>query len=430
MKTKTKKEWETLEAKSRAGIVSKLSDLLIKHQEKLALVMAEEIGKPLKAGRHEVLIASQRVKAFCEQIPEFIADEVVGDNLEEKNTICYEPVGTVAVISPWNAPVFLAMAGIIPPLLCGNKIIWKPSEHATKTGKVLAKIIKKLNNSGLPDKTFTVRYGGRSVGQKLVESDVSIVALTGSVRAGQAVMRASANKLHRLVLELGGKDPAIILPDADISKAAKEIVKSATMYSGQVCFGVERVYCHSKVYSKFVKACISEIKKINVGDPFDEKTDMGPMSVKFQYDIVLGHIKDALGNGAKLLIGGKSSGGLFIKPGIIVGVNHSMKIMREETFGPVIPIMKFSKIEQAIALANDSVFGLTASIWTRNIKLGEKIARQIEAGTVEINRHGMSKAGLPWGGYKLSGLGRIYSREGIRSAFTNIKHIWTVKNGR
>ena len=141
-KTKTKKEWETLEAKSRAGIVSKLSDLLIKHQEKLALVMAEEIGKPLKAGRHEVLIASQRVKAFCEQIPEFIADEVVGDNVIEKNVICYEPVGIVAVISPWNAPVFLAMAGIIPPLLCGNKIIWKPSEHATKTGKVLAKIIK------------------------------------------------------------------------------------------------------------------------------------------------------------------------------------------------------------------------------------------------------------------------------------------------
>src|SRR3989338_7142257 len=143
----------------------------------------------------------------------------------------------------------------------------------------LAKIIKKLNNSGLPDKTFTVRYGGRSVGRKLVESDVSIVALTGSVRAGQAVMRASANKLHRLVLELGGKDPAIILPDADISKAAKEIVKSATMYSGQVCFGVERVYCHSKVYNKFVRACVDEIKKINVGDPFDEKMDMGPMSI-------------------------------------------------------------------------------------------------------------------------------------------------------
>ena len=199
MKTKTKKEWETLEAKSRAGIVSKLSDLLIKHQEKLALVMAEEIGKPLKAGRHEVLIASQRVKAFCKQISEFIADEVVGDNLEEKNTICYEPVGTVAVISPWNAPVFLAMAGIIPPLLCGNKVIWKPSEHATKTGRVLAKIIKKLNNSGLPDKTFTVRYGGRSVGRKLVESDVSIVALTGSVRAGTSYVPVKSSDVDNLL---------------------------------------------------------------------------------------------------------------------------------------------------------------------------------------------------------------------------------------
>ena len=421
--------WSAITPTARAKIIAHLPRLLIKHREELSRVMASEIGKPLKAGRHEVVIASDRVMAFCKQIPGFLHDEIVFEDTHEQNLVRHEPVGTVAVISPWNAPIFIALAGIIPPLLCGNKVIWKPSEHATRTGRKLATVIKKLHRFGLPADAFHVRYGGKEVGQKIVESDIDAVALTGSVRAGQAVIRASAEKMHRLVLELGGKDPTIILKDANISRAAREIVKSATMYSGQVCFGVERVYCQAQVYKQFVETCLDEVKKIKVGNPFDETTDMGPMSVKFQYEKVLTHIRDALRKGAKLLTSDTSlpGRGLFIAPSVIVNVNHKMRIMKEETFGPVIPIMRFSKIEQAIQLANDSVYGLTASIWTRNIAYGKKIAEKIQAGTVEINRHGMSKAGLPWGGYKLSGLGRIYSKEGIRAAFTNTKHIWTIK---
>ena len=425
-----KTNWADSTAENRAKIVTHLPKFLIQHKEELARAMASEIGKPLKAGRHEVVIASLRVEAFCKQIPEFLRSEIVFEDEKEQNMIVYEPVGTVAIISPWNAPIFISIAGIIPPLLCGNKVIWKPSEHATKTSKVLAKIIKNLEKFGLPTDVFQVKYGGKEVGQKIVRSNINAVALTGSLEAGQAVMRDSADKMHRLLLELGGKDPAIILEDADIEVSAREIVKSGTMYSGQVCFGVERVYCHKKVYDRFVKACIAEINKIKTGDPFDEATDMGPMSIKFQYEKVLAHIKDAVKKGAKVISSEKPipKRGLFIAPSIITNVNHSMLIMKEETFGPVIPIMKFSKLPEAIKLANNSHYGLTASIWTKNKKLGMEMAKKIEAGTVEINRHGMSKAGLPWGGYKLSGLGRIYSKEGIRAVFTDTKHIWTNKS--
>ena len=421
--------WAEMSPKERARIISHLSDLLRQNSKHIAETMAKEIGKPITAGHHEVEISNKRIADFCSYVPNGLEDEIIFDSRGEKNVVRYEPAGAVAVISPWNAPVFVSLAGIIPPLLCGNTVIWKPSEHATKTGRVLTSTIKKLEEFGLPKNVFRVRYGDRTVGRNLVASDVATVSLTGSVRAGQEVMRVSADKLHRLVLELGGKDPAIVLDDADIAQAARQIVKSATMYSGQVCFGVERVYCHTKIYEKFVNACVEEIKKIKVGDPLDESVTMGPMSVKFQYEKVLSHIQDARSKGAKILTGCEAMDlpGYFIGPGVLINVNHSMKIMREETFGPVVPVMKFSSVNQAVKLANDTIYGLTASIWTKNIKKGERLASRIQAGTVEINRHGMSKAGLPWGGYKMSGIGRIYSMEGIRSAFTNIKHVWTVK---
>lgn len=418
--------WASFSPQQRAKVIKPLSDILAKRKEVLAAAMASEIGKPVKAGRHEVEIAAKRVADFCDQIPQFLAPEVVAENSQERNVIVYEPRGVAAVISPWNSPVFVSLAGIIPPLLAGNNVIWKPSEYASHTGLALAKAIRQLQ---LPPQAFQVVIGGKKIGQKLAESDVDVVSLTGSVAAGKAVAEISGEKLRPAVLELGGKDPAIVLPDADLAKAAYKIVKSATLYTGQVCFGVERVYCHARVFDKFLKLCVKEMQNLRVGDPFDEAADIGPLSVAFQFKKVLSHIRDAKRKGAKILTGGNRIGqvGYFIAPTVVTHVNHSMRIMREETFGPVLPIMKVKDEHEAIKLANDSVFGLTASLWTKNVKHGEELAAKIQAGTVEINRHGMSKAGFPWGGYKDSGLGRIYSREGIHT-FTNIKHIWTVKS--
>ncbi|MBI2631424.1 aldehyde dehydrogenase [Candidatus Pacearchaeota archaeon] len=427
-KAKNDKTWPLMSIDERVRIIEKLVGILEEHTETISKTMAGEIGKPLKAGRHEVEISNKRVREFCNLVPVFIQDEEIFENDIERNYIRYESIGTVVIISPWNAPVFVSLASIIPALLCGNNVIWKPSEYAIFSCLELNKLFDILKKEGLPDVAFQIVIGGKEIGKYLVESDIDFVSLTGSIIAGKEVFENCAQKLHKFVLELGGKDPAIILEDADLDKCAKEIVKSATMYTGQVCFGVERVYCAEKRYDEFVQKCVDEIKKIKVGDPFNEEMDMGQFSVKFQLEKVLLHINDALQKGAKILYGGTKIGnkGYFLSPAVIVNVNHSMLIMNEETFGPVIPIIKVNDVNEAIRLANDSIYGLTASVWTSDLMKGEEIAKRIEAGTVEINRHGMSKAGCPWGGYKMSGIGRIYSKEGVRN-FCNIKHVWVVK---
>ncbi len=425
---KADKELRNLAIEKRVEIISILANLLEEKKESIAKVMACEMGKPIKAGKHEIEITKKRILDYCNLVPKFIADEILFDGNAEKNIVVFEPLGAIVVISPWNAPVFVPLAMIIPALLCGNNIIWKPSEYSIFSGLELNKLFDFLKELGFPKNAFQIVMGGKDVGRKLVEGDVNMVALTGSVKAGQEVIKNSAEKMHRFVLELGGKDPAIVLKDADIEAAAKAIVNSSTMYTGQVCFGVERVYCDSSIYEEFSARCVEESLKLVVGDPLDEYTDIGPFAVQFQFEKVLEHIRDALEKGARLLCGGEKVGfnGYFMQPGVMVNVNHNMKIMKDETFGPITPIMPFNNIEDAIKLANDSEYGLTASVWTSDIKKGEEIARRIEAGTVEINRHGMSKAGCPWGGYKKSGMGRIYSKEGIRG-FCNTKHVWIVK---
>jgi len=425
---KKNKNWSKKSIEERVFIISKIIPILEEKREKLAHTMASEMGKSLKSGRHEVSIIIKRIEDYCEMIPSFIENEIIFDSETEKNIVHFEPRGVVAVISPWNAPVFVPLASIIPALLTGNNVVFKPSEYSTEIGIVISEVFNELKKYGFPENSFQLVIGGKDKGKYLVENDIDMTVLIGSLRAGQQIAKSSSEKLKNFILELGGKDPAIVLEDADLDNSVIQIVKAATMYTGQVCFGVERVYCHGKIYDEFIEKCVEEMKKIKVGDPMNEETDMGPFAVKFQLEKVIEHIKDAINKGAKLIYGGKKIGekGYFFEPTILTDVNHSMKIMKEETFGPVIPIMKFKDENEAIKLANDSDYGLTASIWTKNIKKGEEIARKIEAGTVEVNRHGLSKAGCPWGGYKLSGFGRIYSKEGIRQ-FMNTKHIWIVK---
>ena len=430
------KLWKQKSIEERINILKKILSILEQKKELFAKTMALEIGKPLKAGRHELTIIKKCIEDYLQMIPEFIKDEILFETETEKNIMVFEPLGTVIVITPWNAPLFLPLASIIPALVTGNNVIFKPSEYSSDTGLIINEIfneLKNLTNQEFPENSFQIVIGGKETGNYLVKSDIDMVVLIGSLKAGQEVMKSCVEsckeRLKRFILELGGKDPAIILEEADLNKAAREIVKTSTMYTGQVCFGVERVYCHESVYEEFLTKLIEETNKIKAGDPSKEETDIGPFSVKFQLEKVNNHIKEALEKGAKL-IGGKTfkifGNGYFMEPGILTNVNHEMKIMKEETFGPITPIMKFKLIEEAIKLANDSEYGLTASIWTKDLKKGQEIAKKIEAGTVEINRHGMSKVGCPWGGYKKSGIGRIYSKEGIRS-FCNTKHIWVVK---
>ncbi|MEK6914266.1 MAG: aldehyde dehydrogenase family protein [Nanoarchaeota archaeon] len=422
--------WKNMLIEDRIKIIKNIVYLLEENKRLLAETMANEMGKAIKSGIHEVDIIKKRISDYCDMIPNFIEDETIFDNENEKNIVVFEPIGTVAVITPWNAPVFLPLASIIPALITGNSVIFKPSSNAIDTGIKISEIVNKLKDFGFPNNIFQIIIPGRNSGEYLVKNNIDLTVLVGGLKAGQEVMKNSAENIKKFILELGGKDPAIVLNDADIDNTAKQIVKTSTMYTGQVCFGVERVYAQESIYENLVNKIIEENNKIKAGNPLDEKTDIGPFAIKSQLDKVLDHLNDAKNKGAKLYggehfkIDGK---GYFMNPGVLINVNHSMKIMKEETFGPITPIMKFSNIEEAINLANDSDMGLTASIWTKNLEKGKNIARKINAGTVEINRHGLSKAGCPWGGYKKSGFGRIYSKEGIRN-FCNTKHIWIIKN--
>lgn len=421
--------WSLLPVETRVHCVEQFLQELRERREAIARVMTGEIGKPIQAGRHEIDLVCKRIEAYCRQIPGAIADELVSENEQEKNVVQHEPLGVIAIISPWNAPIFVSLASLIPALLCGNRVVWKPSEYASFTAQELLRTFAAVQNKGLPAMSIEAVFGSKDIGACLLGNEIDGVVLTGSLKAGQDVMARAAHRLLHVTLELGGKDPAIVLDDADIGQAAREIVKSATMYTGQVCFGVERVYCMASVYDQFVASCIGAMRNIVVGDPFDEATTMGPFSVEFQMQKYFAHLEDAVQKGAHIVFGGQrlQRKGYFVEPCVLTGVTHEMRIMCEETFGPVVPIMCVTSVDEAIHRANDSDYGLTASIWTRSLDKGERIARLLEAGTVEINRHGMSKAGLPWGGFKKSGIGRLYSNEGIRTAFTNQKHVWTIK---
>lgn len=266
--------WRSKTITQRVEIIRKIVNLLEQQKEDIAHTMAEEMGKPLKAGRHEIEITRKRIEAFCRLVPEFISDEVLFEDENEKNVVRFEPKGTVAVISPWNAPILVPFASIIPTLLCGNNVMFKPSEYVPFTGLKIYGLFEQLGKEGFPRAAFQIILGGKEVGKYLVESDVDFVALTGSVNAGKEVIKSSAEKLHGFVLELGGKDSAIVLEDADIALAAREIVKSATMYTGQVCFGVERAYCAERIFDLFVRQCVKEMKKVIVGNPLNENTDI------------------------------------------------------------------------------------------------------------------------------------------------------------
>ena len=421
-------QWKALEVGKRVGIVNKLIPLLEQNKESLAKIVHEEMGKPFNQALTEVDRAIEVIQYFAETVPKAVEEEVISNTEKETNILTVDPLGVVACITPWNAPVQTPIVSILPALLTGNTVLFKPSEHTTLTGIALFRLFEQLHKEGLPKNALQLVIGGKDVGKALVNQNIDHVCFTGSLRAGKQIMKDSSEQLHRITFELGGKDPAIVLKDCDLDATAVGIVKGATRNTGQVCCGVERVYIEKDIFDAFTQKVVEHAQNVSVDEGNNPEADIGPLVREFQRKMVEDHVADAKEKGARFLVGGETphGPGYFYPVSVVTNVNHSMKLMTEETFGPIIPLMAVDTIEQALEYANNSNYGLTASVWTKNASLAADLAGKLVAGTVTINRYGSSKIGCPWGGAKQSGIGRLYTKEGIRE-FCNIKHVWVNK---
>jgi len=412
--------WAETAVGERLKLIHRFQQLLCEQKDAVASIITKEAGKPLaEAMSTEVLVVLDAAQYLLNHAAEFLRPEPVPHSNPvmklKKGMVLREPYGVVGIISPWNYPFSLPAVQTLTALVTGNAVVLKPSEFTPFSSLELQRL---LHEAGLDHDLMQVVTGDGAVGAALLQTKIGKLVFTGSVGTGKKVAQAAAARLLPIVLELGGKDPMIVLEDADVNVASSAAVWGAFMNSGQTCLSVERCYVHESIYEKFLEACVGKTAKLRHGAGSDNGTDIGPMIHERQLQTVQRHVQDAIARGARLLGGGEPASHLgpnFFQPTILADVTHDMDLMREETFGPVLPVCSFKTDDEAVALANDSEFGLAASVWTRNKKRGEAMARRIQAGTVMINDvvacFGISEA--PHGGVKASGIGRTHGRYGM-----------------
>lgn len=406
------KNWGALSLAQRSRLLEACAKDFVREKENIGRLITNEMGKLYKNAVGETHAVAYGIRETIQQAKTALKTEI----LHEENLVTElhrTPIGVCAVITPWNFPVSMPESLLSPALIAGNTVVFKPSEMVPLTGKAIYDIF----NKHLPPGVINLVQGADEVGSYLINSNIDMIAFVGSQAVGKIIMKAAGDKLKRLVLELGGKDPMIVLNDADINKAASFAVNASLRNSGQVCVSVERIYVQDKIADKFTKLVAEGVKNYRYGDGYDESAQMGPLVSERQRKNVIEQVKDAVKNGAKLVTGGgipKNKKGYFMEPTLVTNLNHKHKIMREETFGPVVAVQKVKTEDEAVKLANDSPFGLGATIWTKNKKKGVELARKIESGMIGVNQGIGSVSGTPWVGIKQSGFGFIGSVEGIR----------------
>ncbi len=412
--------WAELGVRARIEILRRFQGLLHAKKDDVARAISRENGKPqAEALVTEVVVVLDAARFLIENAHAVLKPEPVSHgNLVLKTKSAYlvrEPYGVIGIISPWNYPFATPATEGLAALVAGNSVLLKPSEFTPLAALELASL---LHDAGVPQDVYRVVIGDGLAGAALVEARIDKIIFTGSVRTGKRVAETAAKKLLPVVLELGGKDPMLVLEDADLDVATSAALWGAFMNAGQTCLSVERCYVHRSLYEKFLAAVVEKTHKLRVGNGMDPATDVGPMIHEQQVRVVETHVADAVARGARLLTGGRRLAELgpnFYAPTVLADVTHEMQIMREETFGPLLPVMPFDSDDEAVRLANDSEFGLAASVWTSDRRRGEALARRIEAGTVMVNDviscFGISEA--PHGGVKSSGIGRAHGRLGL-----------------
>jgi succinate-semialdehyde dehydrogenase/glutarate-semialdehyde dehydrogenase/succinyl-CoA reductase len=412
-------DWKR-DGSKRQGFLYSFAEELRKDKERLARIATREMGKAIKEARSEVEKCAWAIEFFGDHGTIFINDEVINTDAR-KSFITFEPLGVIGSIMPWNFPYWQALRFAAPCMMAGNTVVLKPSSVTQQCGIEIERLFQKV---GLPDGVFQTLIGDSKVAEMLIDSDTNAITFTGSVPVGAKVAQRATGQLKKCVLELGGSDPFIVCEDADIEKASSGAVKGRFINCGQSCIASKRFFVVKKVANEFIEKFVQKTEKLRVGDPLSEDTDLGPL---VNYDGLVNIetlVDDAVKNGARVLTGGErmNGRGYFYRPTVLDKVSPKMRIAQEETFGPVAPVTVVDDEKEGIALANDSDFGLGASIWTQDLGKAEKMSRIIESGIVTVNNVVVSDPRVPFGGVKKSGFGRELSKYGMLE-FVNIKSV-------
>lgn len=407
--------WAAREVRERAALIMRYRAVIAEQAERVARTSADETGKlTFEALVTDVQTTCDLAKWYARRAHKVMARRRVpaGWLITKRAYEVREPYGVIGVIGPWNFPVLNCMRAVLAALVCGNTVVLKPSEASPLSALLMREL---ATEAGLPDDVFIVVTGDGRTGAALVQSDIDKLSFTGSVETGRAIAREAAERLLPVTLELGGKDPMIVLADADIDRAADAAVLGAFVNAGQICTSIERVYVEAPVYDQFLEKVVERARELKIGA--DENSDVGAITVEAQIEKIAAHVDDAVKHGARVLTGGKrlDGPGRFYAPTVLANVTPDMRVMREETFGPVLPVMKVADADEAVRLANDSPFALGGSIWGKRAH-AERLVPRLRAGMISINDTMMNGviAALPFGGLKESGHGRVYGDEALR----------------
>ncbi|MGD2067246.1 MAG: aldehyde dehydrogenase family protein [Gemmatimonadota bacterium] len=424
--------WRNLSPHRRSRLLWRLADLIEEHAEELARLETADNGKPFFESRKvDLPSVVENFRYFAG-----MADKVHGATIPVAgpflNYTLREPVGVVGCIVPWNFPLSLASWKVAPALACGNAVVLKPAEQTPLTALRLGELAAE---AGFPPGVLNVVPGfGETAGSALVRhADVDAIAFTGSTEVGRTVMREAADTLKKVSLELGGKSPNIVFADADLKAAVRGAGTGIFYGKGEVCAAGSRVLVERSVYDDFVEAFAARAEKMTVGDPMDPGTRLGAIVTPEQLERVMGYVESGKKEGARLVAGGEraewNGGGNFVRATVFADVDPDMTIAREEIFGPVAAVIPFEDVDDGVARANRTIYGLAAGIWTRDVGKAHRVAREIQAGTVWINTYNQYDAGSPFGGYKQSGFGRDLGFEAALEKYTQVKSVWVAVDG-
>jgi acyl-CoA reductase-like NAD-dependent aldehyde dehydrogenase len=403
--------WSELSFEQRTTAIKRMAEVLKANADQLAELLTREQGKPLQQSKDEINRAATLTEGMLKIR---FATETIVDDAEKRIELRYVPLGVAGIITPWNAPINLAIGPLVSALYTGNTVVLKPSPYTPLSTLKIGELIRDI----FPRGAVNFLAGGDALGQWMTEHPgIDKISFTGSVATGKKVMASAAGTLKRVTLELGGNDAAIVLDDVDPKAVAPKLFFAGFVNSGQVCMAIKRIYAHEKIYDALCEALAEEARKWTVGDGLNPATKLGPIQNRMQYDKVLGVIEDTKNAGGRFIAGAEQpkSPGYFVNPAIVTGLDESSRLVREEQFGPVVPVLKFTDVNDAVRRANDTRYGLSGSVWSRDPERAAAIAAKLEVGTAWVNQHRATAANVPFGGAKESGIGRTYSELGLKA---------------